>query len=187
MVKYDEVVKRISNYNEKLSESDITLIAKYFNSLFELNIVCSEDILDDLINKVINELERIVYYDNNDEKLLNELGISKNNKGLSKNNVIYVNKNMTDEMVKITLFHELTHFLQRYHIARLEECVGVMQNYKWRILMEAQRQNIAEIIYSHIYGIEKETTEYKSEELRMLPGGIIKSNLRNYLMYDYLL
>ena len=36
-----------------------------------------------------------------------------------------------------------------------------MQNFKWRILMEAQTQNIAEIIYSHNYGNQKAIEEYK--------------------------
>ena len=186
MILYDNIIKKISN-NNKIIDEKTSLISKYFVSLFELNIIKDASLIDNLVSKVVNELEDIVYYDNNDEKILKELEISKNNKGLSKGNIIYINKNMKDDMIKITLFHELTHFLQRYNIEGLGECIGIMQNYKWRILMEAQTQNVAEMVYSNIFGNIKESLEYNSEELRMLPGGIIKSNLRNYQMYDSIL
>lgn len=186
MKNLNEISKTISN-NKKIEQKDILRISKYISSLFELGIIKNENKINELIEKVCNQLEGIFYYDNNDEKLLAELGISKDNKGKSKDNVIYVNKNMSDEMIEITLFHELTHFLQRFNVEGLEECIGIMQNYKWRILMEAQTQNIAEMVYSNIYGKEREKIDYKSEELRMLPGGNIKSNLRNYQMYDYIL
>ena len=187
MITRNEIKSKLSAGNINVSDSDIELLSKYLYSLPELSIINDENIINNLINKVINQLEGIIYYDSNDEELLKKLGISKNNKGLSKNNIIYVNKNMTDEMIKITLFHELTHFLQRFHIDGMEECIGVMQNFKWRILMEAQTQNIAEMVYSHNYGNQKEIEEYKSEDLRMLPGGTIRSNLRNYQMYDSIL
>ena len=186
MILYDNIIKKISN-NNKIIDEKTSLISKYFVSLFELNIIKDASLIDNLVSKVVNELEDIVYYDSNDEKILKELEISKNNKGLSKGNIIYINKNMKDDMIKITLFHELTHFLQRYNIEGLGECIGIMQNYKWRILMEAQTQNVAEMVYSNIFGNIKESLEYNSEELRMLPGGIIKSNLRNYQMYDSIL
>ena len=187
MILYNNIVQKISNNSKKIDEDKISLIAKYFVSLFELNILKDEALIDSLVLKVVNELENIIYYDNNDEKLLKELEISKKNKGLSKCNIIYINRNMEDDMIKITLFHELTHFLQRYNVDGYEECIGIMQNYKWRILMEAQTQNVAEMVYSNIFGNIKEELEYNSEELRMLPGGTIKSNLRNYQMYDSIL
>lgn len=187
MITYDSIAQKILNSNKKISNEDVYLISKYFISLLELNIINDESLINDLVNKVVNELEGIVYYDNNDVETLNKLEIGTNNKGLSKNNIIYVNKNMTNEMVKITLFHELTHFLQRFYVDGLEECIGVMQNWKWRILMEAQTQNLAEMIYTHNYGGQTETKEINSEEMRMLPGGTIRSNLRNYEMYDSIL
>lgn len=187
MTLYDNIFQKVSNNNKKIDEDKISLIARYFVSLFELNILKDETLINSLVLKVVNELENIIYYDNNDEKLLKELGISKKNKGLFKGNIIYINKNMEDDMIKITLFHELTHFLQRYNVDGYEECIGIMQNYKWRILMEAQTQNVAEMVYSNIFGNIKEELEYNSEELRMLSGGTIKSNLRNYQMYDMIL
>ncbi|MBD9115436.1 hypothetical protein EGP95_06655 [bacterium] len=187
MTLYDNIVQKISNNSKNIDEDKISLIAKYFVSLFELDILKDEALINSLVLKVVNELENIIYYDNNDEKLLKELGISKKNKGLFKGNIIYINKNMEDDMIKITLFHELTHFLQRYNVDGYEECIGIMQNYKWRILMEAQTQNVAEMVYSNIFGNIKEELEYNSEELRMLSGGTIKSNLRNYQMYDMIL
>lgn len=187
MTLYDNIVQKISNNSKNIDEDKISLIAKYFVSLFELNILKDETLINSLVLKVVNELKNIIYYDNNDDKLLKELGISKKNKGLFKGNIIYINKNMEDDMIKITLFHELTHFLQRYNVDGYEECIGIMQNYKWRILMEAQTQNVAEMVYSNIFGNIKEKLEYNSEELRMLSGGTIKSNLRNYQMYDMIL
>lgn len=165
----------------------INSICDYFNVLIKLKIIKEPKLLDELIDKVINQLEKIVLYDSNDTELLRELGISSNNKGLSKENIIYVNKNMNQEMILITIFHELTHFLQRYNEDNKEECIGIMQDWKWRILMEAQTQNLAEIVYGFITNTKKEDVEYKSEDLRMLSSGKIVSNLRNYQMYDSIL
>ena len=187
MITRDEIKAKLSNGNKNILDADIELLSNYFNSLLELNIIKDGNLLNELIDKVSNQLENIIYYDNTDKEILKELEISKNNKGTFKNGVLYINRNMTDEMIKITVFHELTHFLQRFHVDGMEECIGVMQNFKWRILMEAQTQNIAEIIYSHNYGNQKAIEEYKSEDLRMLPGGTIRSNLRNYQMYDSIL
>ena len=187
MITRDEIKAKLSTGSKNILDADIELLSNYFNSLLELNIIKDENLLKELIDKVSNQLENIIYYDNTDKEKLKELGISKNNKGTFKNGVLYINRNMSDEMIKITVFHELTHFLQRFHVDGMEECIGVMQNFKWRILMEAQTQNIAEIIYSHNYGNQKAIEEYKSEDLRMLPGGTIRSNLRNYQMYDSIL
>lgn len=184
MINIDEINDLLSKSN--ISEDDIKLVSDYFMSLYELKIIKDRKQLILLVNRVINELDNIVYYDNNDEELLKKLKISKNNKGLQKDNVIYVNKNMSDDLVVITLYHELTHFLQRYKCDNSEH-IGVMKNFKWRLLMEAQTQNIAELIYSHIYNEKQEDVEYKSEDLRMLSGGTIISNLRNYQMYDHIL
>ena len=187
MTLYDNIFTQISSNNKNITGEKTSLTAKYFVSLVELDIIKDSLLINDLVTKVVNELEDIIYYDNNDEKILKELDVSKNNKGQFKDNIIYINKNMNDDMIMITFFHELTHFLQSYDIEGLEKCIGIMQNWKWRILMEAQTQNLAEMVYSNISSDIKETVEYDSEELRMQPGGVIESNLRNYQMYDSIL
>lgn len=186
MEKYEEIFQRISN-NKKISSSVVSLLSKYIISLSELFIINNYEEIDRLINKVIEHFEGVTYYDNSDESVLKKLGIGKANKGLSVKNKIYVNNNMSEELKDVTLFHEFTHFLQRYYIKGYEECVGVMRDFKWRLLMEGQTQNAAELIYEHINNVKKEETKFDSSELRMKSGGIIISNLRNYEMYDYIL
>ena len=186
MLKYENIVEKLSK-NKKISPNIINLLGKYIFSLHELNIIDNEDEINRLVDKTLLNFDGVEYYDNNDKKILESLGIGKDNKGLSVGNKIYVNNNMTEELKMVTLFHEYTHFLQRYHIDGYEDCVGVMRDFKWRLLMEGQTQNVAEMIYEHINNVNKEEREYKSEELRMKSGGVIVSNLRNYEMYDYTL
>lgn len=186
MLKYENIIEKLSK-NKKISLKIINLLGKYIFSLHELNIIDNEEEINRLVDKTLLSFDGVEFYDNNDKKILESLGIGKDNKGLSVGNKIYVNNNMTEELKMVTLFHEYTHFLQRYHIDGYEDCVGVMRDYKWRLLMEGQTQNVAEMIYEHIYNVNKEEKDYKSEELRMKSGGLIKSKLRNYEMYDYVL
>lgn len=186
MLKYESITEKLSN-NNKISQETVNLLGKYIFSLYELNIITKEEDLIKLIDKTVTSFDGVVYYDNNDKNLLESLGIGKNNKGLSVGNKIYVNNNMTEELKNVTLFHEFTHFLQRYHLNGYEDCVGVMRDFKWRLLMEGQTQNIAEMVYEHINNVTKEERVFKSEELRMKSGGVIVSNLRNYEMYDFIL
>ena len=85
MINIDEINDLLSKSN--ISEDDIKLVSDYFMSLYELKIIKNRKQIIQLINRVINELDNIVYYDNNDEELLKKLKISKNNKGLQKDNV----------------------------------------------------------------------------------------------------
>lgn len=186
MAKYEEIFRRLSK-NKKITSNVVSLLSKYIASLSDLSIINNDEEIDKLVNKVIENFEGVIYYDNKDESFLKKLGIGEDNKGLSVKNIIYVNNNMSEELKEVTLFHEFTHFLQRYYINGYEDCVGVMRDFKWRLLMEGQTQNVAELIYEHINNVKKEEKIFNSSELRMKSGGIIASNLRNYEMYDYVL
>ena len=186
MEKYDEILEKISS-NNNIPVETINLLTKYIISLEELKIINKKEEIDKLIDKTETCLESVTYYDNEDEEFCKKIGVGKKNKGCSVGNKIYINKNMSEELKVVTLFHEFTHFLQRYHIEGYSECVGIMRDFKWRLLMEGQTQNIAEMIYEHIYKVNKEEKKYKSEELRMKSGGVIISNRRNYELYDYVL
>lgn len=163
------------------------LCSKYFSTLADLEILPNNINIEQLINKAIDNINDYVFYDNNDKELLKKLGIGKKNKGLAKNSILYVNKNQTDEMVEITFYHELTHLLQNHSDTINSEDIGVMKNWKYRLLMEAQTQYLAELIYSKVHGKERQEIYQNTEELRMIPGGKVKSNLRNYELYDCIL
>ncbi len=188
MLKVDDIKRIIVENNKSIRPIDASMIANYITSLYELGIVTDENIINSLINKACYILKGVVYYNPDDEEFLSKHeGLGKDNKGLSENNIIYINGHLSNEMAIITFFHELTHFLQTYYIYGKEKCVGVMQDYKYRLLMEAQTQNAAEMVFYNVFGVKKDLEDYKSEDLRMISGARFRSNLRNYQMYDQLL
>ena len=184
---YSGIAKIMKEKNNNLSDHVVDLLSKYFGALLDLNILKSDEELVPFIDKTVKYFKDVIYYSSSDTKLLEKLEISSQNKGTFKDGVMYINNSLTSNMQMITLFHEFTHFLQKFEVEGKEQCIGVMQDYKWRLLMEAQTQNIAEMVYGHITGDYKEEELYASEDLRMLKGGYIRSNLRNYQMYDALL
>ena len=54
MTLYDNIVQKISNNSKNIDEDKISLIAKYFVSLFELNILKDETLINSLVLKVVN-------------------------------------------------------------------------------------------------------------------------------------
>lgn len=185
---YESIKKYISEKKGKiLSERVIDLFSKYFSSLDKINVLPSDINIKDLIDKALNNIKDCIFYDNHDEELLNKLGIGEKNKGAAIDSILYVNSNQTDEMIEITFYHELTHLLQNHSNSIASEDIGLMENYKFRLIMEAQTQYLAEMIYSNVHNKKLIEIHHNTEELRMLSGGTVRSNLRNYELYDCIL
>lgn len=190
MTTFNEVYNSIFAKNKKINTVDIKLISNYFVSLCELGIINDKEMLDELVNKASSELKDIIYYDSNDSEELKRMGIDKTSRAIRNvsNTKIYINKNMDAYKKETTFYHVLTHFLQTYVDRDVEQNVGVMKNWKWKILVEAETEYISEKVYCHMHNIEFDSViKYKSEDLGMLSGGTIKSNLKSYQMYDSIL
>ena len=111
----------------------------------------------------------------------------KDSKGLrdEESKTIYIRKDLPDELREMIVYHELHHAVQTNP---LNNEVGINQvDNVGRLIMEAQTQYFAEVVYDEIHGVKFQEREIPSENLRMLPGGTVVSRLHNYEMYDCML
>lgn len=145
-----------------------------------------------LINKIKSTLECIEFFDEDHE--INEKygrdfkGVPINLKEDNQLLTLYVRKKLGKKS-ELYFYHELTHILHNY--SKLgdfdsEKSGLITLNDTNDILNEALTQFIAEEIYNEKHGLKKEMKEYASEDLRMLSGINIYSDLDNYQHFDYL-
>ncbi len=140
--------------------------------------------LDELIDNALYYAAKIEFYDEN-HPIAKENG--KDTKGYrdSKTRTIFIRNNLEEPLKEITIYHELHHAIQTN---KENDKVGINQESNiGRLIMEAQTQYFAEVIYQEIHSVHFEEKEIPSEQLRMLGNGTVISSLHNYEMYDNLL
>lgn len=174
----------IRSLNPNIDSELLKYLVNYFRIIIQDNLLPNDVLLDDVIRNVVSLVDKIYFYKEDDE-IYKKLGPDVKGFRDEKNRIIYVNDKLTNPLRDITIYHEIHHFAQTNIMTGN---VGINQEGNiGRLVMEAQTQYVAEKIYSEINGIDFETKEFRSEELRMLPGGTVISNLHNYQLYDNLL
>lgn len=175
----------IKNYirNKKNNIDDITLayFTNYFVVLLNNPQILGINSIEKLIDNALLYASKIVFYDENSD-IYKELGPDCKGLREPKSKIIYVRSNLEEPLREITVYHELHHAVQTNP---LNDEVGINQECNiGRLIMEAQTQYFAEKVYQELHNISFEEKDIPSEQLRMLPGGIVTSALHNYEMYD---
>lgn len=177
----EEIQKQILA-KKKLNTETLEYFTNYFYVLMNSEWLESVD-FNELLDNAL-EYSKIYFYDEQDE-IYNQLG--PDCKGLRdpETMTIYIRKNLEEPLREITIYHELHHAVQTN---KENHQVGINQMSNFgRLIMEAQTQYFAEEVYQKIHGVHFEEREIPSEQLRMIPGGVVMSSLHNYEMYDSIL
>ena len=142
--------------------------------------------LEEIIDNTLLNANRLVFY-GPDSIVYKEYGPDIKGLRRAKDKTIYVRDNLEEPLREMAVYHELHHAAQTDSTDPLLP-VGISQeDYYGRMIVEAETQYFCEKVFCKIHGISFEERSIKSEELRMLPGGSVVSNLHNYEMYDSIL
>lgn len=181
---YEEIKALIKNKKNDIDEVTLTYFTNYFYVAKLKDVIPKERKLEDLIDNALVYASKVEFYDEN-HWVYKKYG--KDVKGLrdSDSKTIFVRKNLSDDLKEMLIYHELHHAVQTNP---LNNEVGINQvSNIGRMIMEAQTQYFAEVIYEEIHGVKFDEREIASENLRMLPNGTVVSCLHNYEMYDCML
>lgn len=182
-----EEVSKIFNNNIKieLDNKCTELIVDYLYYLINLKLLSEEVTIVDLINRINDHLEKIIFFDENHE--INKKN-GKDFKGWTKHTnskaTIYIRDKLEDK--ELYFFHELTHLLcANYNLDGNKKSDGIVdEEGSGNIINEVIVQYTAERIYNEKYHIIPKVREYQGEEIRMSPNVKGVSNMKNYQMYD---
>lgn len=180
----EKIKELIRQKRPNMDEQSLIYFANYFSVVIKDELLPKDMNIEEVIEHTLSIADRIVFYDEN--AFITSVYGSKI-KGLCepKTHTLYVRKNLDDVLKEITIYHEM------HHAAQMNEETyqdGINQDSnKARLIMEAQTQYMAEKVYQEIHGVTFEDKEVLSQDLRMLPGGKVLSNLHNYEMYDNIL
>ena len=180
----DKFNKRIKIF---LKEEIKKLIIDYFYYLVNLNLLDESVTIDDLIDRINNHLEEIVFFDENHE--INKYG--KKFKGYTDDGntpgkkILYIRDKLENK--ELCFYHELTHLLNiTFNVDGSKKSEGIIDNERsGNIFNEVIVQYTAERIYNEKYGITPKDKVYSGEIIRMLPTTEAESSMKNYQMYDY--
>lgn len=180
--------EEIKNYiyikKSNIDNTTLEYFTNYFYVLLNNRQILRTNNIEKLIDNALLYASKIEFYDENSE-IYKELG--PDCKGLRDpiSKIIYVRNNLDEPLREIIVYHELHHAVQTNPI---NDEVGINQQSNiGRMIMEAQTQYFAEKVYEEIHNVTFEERDIPSENLRMLNGGIIRSALHNYEMYDSVL
>lgn len=182
-----EVIQKLQN----LSTDDIIkeYIIDYLYWITKLDLLPENVNYHILLDRLVKYVDGIVIFDEEHE-INNAFG--HDFKGWTgslkegKKPSLYIREKLGDK-VELYFYHELTHLLQKHDDN--PEQTGLCTEHPvigGDLYNEAIVQYIAEQVYNKKYNLTKEQKEYNSEELRMLPGLKIYSDLDNYQHFDYL-
>lgn len=182
---YEEIKQIIKNKKSDIDDETLTYFTNYFYVAKKRGVIPKKQELESLIDNALMNINKVVFFED-DSDIAKEGG--KDFKGTfdPETNILYVRKNLSDDLKEITFYHEFHHAVQydsktkKYGINPSSSNFGIL-------IMEAQTQYFAEVVYEEIHGVEFHEREIPSENLRMLPGGTVVSKLHNYEMYDNML
>lgn len=181
---YEEIKQIIKNKKSDIDDETLTYFTNYFYVAKKRGVIPKKQELESLIDNALVYASKVEFYDE-ESWVYKKYG--KDPKGLrdDETKTIYIRKNLPDDLREIIVYHELHHAVQTN---LLNNKVGINQvSNIGRLIMEAQTQYFAEVIYEEIHGVKFEEREIPSENLRMLPGGTVVSKAHNYEMYDCML
>ena len=182
-----EEVSKIFNSNIKIEIDNKCreLIIDYLYYLIKLNLLSEEVTIIDLINRMNEHIEKIVFFDENHE--VNEKN-GKDFKGWTNNingkATLYIRDKLEDK--ELYFYHELTHLLNtNFNPDGSKKAEGIVDEERsGNIINEVIVQYTAERIYNEKYHITPSVRVYQGEEIRMSPNVKGASDMRNYQMYD---
>lgn len=178
---YQEIKDIIKNQASYLDETTLTYFSNYFYVLVKRKVIYPNLNLAKLINNALMYASKIEFYDEN-HRVYKENG--GDTKGLcdAETKTIYIRGNLPEPIREMTVYHEIHHAVQTNPLTNE---VGINQTSNiGRLIMEAQTQYFAEIVYTDVHDIQYEEREIPSNKLRMLNGGTVISALHNYELYD---
>ena len=181
MDKIEEIKKKIyPNIDETYSK----YLSFYLYGLDYYNLLPSNDSLEEVAKRIIEMYPNFVLYD--DEHPIT-LKYGKDIKGVREveDKTIYVRNSLDETLKSITIFHEIHHAAQ----TQLGGKIGIYNpdDGLGRLIMEAQTQYCAELIYSLMMDRQFRVKEIPTQKLRLPKFGTVVSNLHNYELYDNLL
>ena len=175
-VKIEEYLK-----NKNFSVQVLNLITDYLFYLIKLELLPEEIDLNVLLERLDKNINNIILFETKEQKEYTEIANNTESfKGVKINNSnnLYIRVNNQDW--EIVFFHELTHALQgiglKYNNDQ-NKIRGSLEN-------EVITQYVADLIYTSKYNLSLKMKEYNSENLRMLSGITIHSDLTNYQHFD---
>lgn len=181
---YEEIKQIIKNKKSDIDDETLTYFTNYFYVAKKRGVIPKKQELESLIDNALLFASKLVFFEE-DSEIAKENGKEFKGVIVTEEKTIYVRKSLPDSLREITVYHELHHAVQTNP---LNNKIGINQvGDVGTLIMEAQTQYFAEVIYEEIHGVKFEDREISSENLRMLPGGTVVSKAQNYEMYDCML
>lgn len=178
MDKIRELIKTICNND--IDDVSLKYFADYFYVVQKRNILPKNTNLKDYMTMAL-KYKKIVFYDET-YPIYKELGADVKGLRNDDDNTLYIRKNLPQPLKDMVVYHEIHHAAQTNS---KNNQTGINQESNiGRMIMESQTQYFAEEVYKEINGVEFNEESIASENMRMIPGGTIVSNLHNYQMYD---
>lgn len=180
----DVIKNKIKQKYPILDDETLKYFSNYFYVLLKRDIIPEGVEVETLIDNALTFASKVVFYDETHEVYKKYGGDVKGYRD-PETKTIYVRDNLSEPLREITVYHELHHAVQtnpkNYEVGINQESnIG-------RLIMEAQTQYFAEIVYEEVNNVNFEEREILSEDLRMSNNGIVISKLHNYEMYDNLI
>lgn len=181
---YEEIKNLIKEKKSDIDSTTLKYFTNYFYVLAKGNFIPSNIDIKELIENALVYASKIEFYDKN-HRISLEKGEDIKGFREPETKTIFIKDKLGAPLKEMMIYHELHHAVQTNP---LNDQVGINQESNiGKLIMEAQTQYFAEKVYSEVYGINFEEKQIKTEDLKMLPSGIIVSNLHNYELYDNIL
>ena len=181
---YEEIKQIIKNKKSDIDDESLTYFTNYFYVAKKRGVIPKKQKLESLIDNALLFASKLVFFEE-DSEIAKKYGKDFKGVRVAGEKTIYVRKNLPDSLREILVYHELHHAVQTNP---KNNKAGINQiNWVGSLVMEAQTQYFAEVVYEEIHGVEFQEKEIPSENLRMLPGGTVVYKAQNYEMYDCML
>lgn len=181
---YEEIKQIIKNKKSDIDDETLTYFTNYFYVAKKRGVIPKKQELESLIDNAL--MYKIVFFEE-DSEIAKEKGKDFKGVTITEEKTIYIRKKLPDDLKEIMFYHEFHHAVQTNP---LNNKIGINQvSNIGRLIMEAQTQYFAEVVYEEIHGVKFQEREIPSElnNLRMLPGGTVVSKVHNYEMIDCML
>lgn len=177
----EQIRELIKSRKPNIDDLRLKYFTNYFYVLRESKILPDDIMLENLIDNAFIYATKIEFYGPG-HFVYNKNGADTKGFRDPVTKVIYVREDLDDVLKEITIYHELHHAVQTN---KANDQVGINQDFNvGRLIMEGQTQWFAEEVYKFLHGVQFEERKIPTENLRMLSGGTVVSNLHNYEMYD---
>lgn len=181
---YEAITNLIKSKKNNIDNETLKFFSNYFFVAVKKRVIPTGVTLESLIDNALIFASKIELYDEN-HRIYKEQGGDVKGFRDPESKTIFIRSNLEEPLKEITVYHELHHAVQT-NPENNEVGINQVSNIG-RLIMEAQTQYFAEVIFEEMHGVKFEEREIPSEKLRMSSGGVVVSKLHNYEMYDNLL